>query len=80
MLNKYKFITIMEENFCKVVMYKICVSNQFYLYESNIRMNNQMINLSTYVEFNVFCHFERLWVNVMNVITKYWMCFVGEHL
>jgi hypothetical protein len=80
MLNKYKFITIMEEKFCKVVMYKICVSNQFYLYESNIRMNNQMINLSTYVEFNVFCHFERLWVNVMNVITKYWMCFVGEHL
>ena len=28
MLNKYKFITIMEGEVCKIVIYKICVSNQ----------------------------------------------------
>ena len=28
MLNKYAFITIMEGEFCKIIIYKICVSNQ----------------------------------------------------
>ena len=28
MLNKYKFITIMEGEFWKLIIYKICVSNQ----------------------------------------------------
>ena len=27
--------------------------------------------------FGGFCHFERLWVNVMDVIAQYWMYFVG---
>ena len=27
MLNKYKFITIMEGEFCKIIIYEICVSN-----------------------------------------------------
>jgi hypothetical protein len=35
MLNKYKFITIMEGEFCKIIIYKICVSNQ-----NIIQMNN----------------------------------------
>ena len=26
MINKYKFITIMEGEFCKIIIYKICVS------------------------------------------------------
>ena len=28
MLNKYKVITIMEGEFCKIIIYKISVSNQ----------------------------------------------------
>ena len=28
MLNKYKLIAIMEGKFCKIIIYKICVSNQ----------------------------------------------------
>ena len=31
MLNKYKFITIMEGEFCKIIIYKICVSNQSFI-------------------------------------------------
>ena len=31
MLNKYKFISIMEGEFCKIVIYKICVSNQYFI-------------------------------------------------
>jgi hypothetical protein len=51
MLNKYKFITIMEGEFCKIVIYKIFVSNQ-----NIVHMNN----LITKVKFDGFCHFERL--------------------
>ena len=32
MLNKYKFITIMEGEFCKIIIYKICVSNQSFIF------------------------------------------------
>ena len=32
MLNKYKFITIMEGEFHKIIKYKICVSNQFFIF------------------------------------------------
>ena len=32
MLNKYKFISIMEGEFCKIIIYKICVSNQFFIF------------------------------------------------
>jgi hypothetical protein len=28
MLSKYKFITKMEGEFCKIIIYNICVSNQ----------------------------------------------------
>ena len=31
MLNKYKFITIMEGEFCKIIIYKTCVSNQSFV-------------------------------------------------
>ena len=30
MLNKYKSITIMEGEFCKIIIYKACVSNQYF--------------------------------------------------
>ena len=32
MLNKYKFITIMEGEFCKIIIYKLCVSNQSFVF------------------------------------------------
>ena len=32
MLDKYKFITIMEGEFCKTIIYKICVSNQYFMF------------------------------------------------
>ena len=33
MINKYKFITIMEGEFCKIIIYKkICVSNQSFIF------------------------------------------------
>ena len=51
MLNKYKFITIVEREFCKTIIYKICVSNH-----NIVHMNN----LITKVKFDDFCHFERL--------------------
>jgi hypothetical protein len=51
MLNKYKYITIMEGEFCKIIIYKICVSNH------NIV---QMYNLITKVKFGGVGHFERL--------------------
>ena len=57
MLNKYKFITIMEGEFCKIVVYKICVSNQYFILIHNIVHMN---NLITKVKFGGFCHFERL--------------------
>ena len=28
MFDKYKFIAIMEAEICKIIVYKICVSNQ----------------------------------------------------
>ena len=31
MLNKDKFITIVEGEFCKIVIYTICVSNQSFI-------------------------------------------------
>ena len=35
MLNKYKFITIMEGEFYKIIIYKICVLNKsFCFYET----------------------------------------------
>ena len=34
MLNKYKFITIMEGEFCKIIIYKTCLSNQSNFYET----------------------------------------------
>ena len=32
MLNKYKFITIIEGEFYKISIYKICVSNQSFIF------------------------------------------------
>ena len=32
MFNKYKFTTIMEGEFCKIIIYKICVSNQSFIF------------------------------------------------
>ena len=32
MLNKYKIITIMEGEFCKIIIHKICVSNQSFIF------------------------------------------------
>jgi hypothetical protein len=32
MLNKYNFITIVEGEICKIIIYKICVSNQFFIF------------------------------------------------
>ena len=32
MLNKYKFITIIEGEFCKIVIFKMCVSNQSFIF------------------------------------------------
>jgi hypothetical protein len=32
MLNKYKFITIRKGEFCKIIIYKICVSNQSFIF------------------------------------------------
>ena len=32
MLNKYKFITIMEGDFFKIIRYKICISNQSFIF------------------------------------------------
>ena len=32
MLNEYKFITIMEGKFCKIIIYKILVSNQSFIF------------------------------------------------
>ena len=32
MLNIYKFITIMEGDFCKIIIYKMCVSNQSFIF------------------------------------------------
>ena len=32
MLNKYKFITTMEGEFCKIITYKICVLNQSFIF------------------------------------------------
>ena len=32
MLNKYKFITVLEGESCKIIIYKICVSNQSFIY------------------------------------------------
>ena len=32
MPNEYKFITIMEGEFCKFIGYKICVSNQSFIF------------------------------------------------
>ena len=32
MLNKYKLITIMEGEFCKIFIYKICVLNQSFIF------------------------------------------------
>ena len=33
MLNTYKFITIMEGEFCKIIIYEICVSNQIFIFK-----------------------------------------------
>ena len=32
MVNKYKFIKIMEGEFCKIIIYKICVWNQSFIF------------------------------------------------
>ena len=32
MLNEYKFIIIMEGDVCKIIIYKICVSNQSFIF------------------------------------------------
>ena len=32
MLGKYKFITIMEGEFCKIIRYRICVSDQSFIF------------------------------------------------
>ena len=32
MLNQYKFMTIMDGEFCKIIIYKICVSNQSFIF------------------------------------------------
>jgi hypothetical protein len=32
MFNKYKFITIMEGYFCKIIIYKMCVSKQSFIF------------------------------------------------
>ena len=43
MLNKYRFIIIMEGEFCKIIIYKICV---YYLYESIVLTKlNKWFNL-----------------------------------
>ena len=70
MLKKYEFITIMEGEFCKIIIYKICVSNESFIFmKQNKNQNSEACT--------IFCHFARLWVNVMDVITQYWMYFVG---
>ena len=32
MLNKYRFVTIMEGELCKIIICKICVSNQSFIF------------------------------------------------
>ena len=32
MLNKYKYITIMEGEFCKIIIYEMCVSNKSFMF------------------------------------------------
>ena len=61
MLNKYKLITIMVHHTSYGTLHNIV----------------QMNNLITKVKFGGFCHCERSRVNVMDVITQYWMYFVG---
>jgi hypothetical protein len=34
MLNKYKFITIMEGEFCKIIIYNMRNNSIFYFYET----------------------------------------------
>ena len=42
MLNKYIFITIMEGEFCKIIIYKICVQKNLLFLWNKIRINSPL--------------------------------------
>ena len=42
MLDNYKFLTIMEGEFCKAIIYKICVSNQSFILRNKLRINSPL--------------------------------------
>ena len=79
MLNKYKFI-IMEGEFCKIIIYKICVYFNLLFLWNKTRINSP---LDWFWAFTIFKCFSisnnmvvgfvvsgfRVWVNVMDAIT-----------
>ena len=44
MLNKYNFITIMEGDFCKIIIYKIRVSNQSFIFMKQNKKNSSPLD------------------------------------
>ena len=74
MFNKYKFTTIMEGEFCKIIIYKICVSNQSFIF---MKTNKNQYSFGLILKHLQSSNAFQFPLNVMDVITQYWMYFVG---
>ena len=74
MLNKYKIITITEGEFCKIIVYKICVPNQ-----SFILMKKRKESIVLWTDSEAFTIFKCFSISTQcnDVITQYWMYFLG---
>ena len=74
MLNKYRFITIMEGEFCTIIVYKYVYQiNLFLFMKENKNQQSFGLILKHFQSSNAF----QFPPNVMDVITQYWMYFVG---
>ena len=64
----------MEGDFCKIIIYKIRVSNQSFIF---MKQNKKIVVL--WIDFEAITIFKcfQFPLNVKDVITQYWMYFVG---
>ena len=74
MLNKYEFITIPEGELCKIIIYKTCVLNPSSIFmKQNKNQQSFGLIMKHFQSSNAF----QFPLNVMDVITHYWMYFIG---
>ena len=67
----------MDGEFCKIIIYKICVSNQsIIIMKQNKNQQSFGLNMKHLKSSSGF----QFPLNVMDVITQYWMYFVDQQL